>query len=96
MSNLTYVNIRYNYDLNTADFTGCYSIQNLLLDGNKLTQDAHEIITNLSEILANDEEIEEVIPEGDRGERRRGEKTEGRRGSCRQCDLSCQRGHTER
>jgi len=28
-------------------------------DGNKLTQDAFEIITNLSEILANDDEIEE-------------------------------------
>ena len=28
-------------------------------DGNKLTQDAFEIITNLSEILANDEELEE-------------------------------------
>ena len=28
-------------------------------DGNKLTQDAYEIITNLSEILANDDEIEE-------------------------------------
>ena len=28
-------------------------------DGNKLSQDAYEIITNLSEILANDDEIEE-------------------------------------
>ena len=28
-------------------------------DGNKLSQDAFEIITNLSEILSNDEEIEE-------------------------------------
>ena len=28
-------------------------------DGDKLSQDAYEIITNLSEILANDDEIEE-------------------------------------
>ena len=28
-------------------------------DGNKLSQDAYEIITNLSEILSNDDEIEE-------------------------------------
>ncbi len=50
------------FDLNKRIYSIDSEKQNdieIRFDGNKLTQDAFEIITNLSEILANDEELEE-------------------------------------